>query len=88
MLYEEGYEIVAQGKIETHKLSYSVGYWWNYPYTKITLRTLSEESYTLELYGHHKFNVNTIYRITYTRISPLGQHVWLIGEVVNIEQLS
>ena len=88
MLYEEGYEITVQGRVETHKLSYSVGYWWKYPYTKITLRTLSDESCTLELYGHYNFDVNSIYRITYTRISPLGQHVWLIGEVLSIEQLS
>ena len=86
--FNEGYEIVIQGRVETHKLSYSVGYWWKYPYTKIVLRTLSESTYTLELYNHHEFDVNSIYRITYTRISPLGHHSWLIGKVINIELIS
>lgn len=86
--FREGYEITVQGRVETHKLSYSVGPWWKYPYTKIVLRTLSEESYTLELYGHHEFDVNSIYRITFTRISPLGHHVFLIGKMINVEPLS
>jgi len=86
--FEEGYEIAVQGRIETHTLSYSVGPWWKYPYTKIVLRTLSETTYTLELYGHHEFDVNSIYRITYTRMSPLGHHVFLLGEVIDIELIS
>jgi len=86
--FEEGYEITVQGRVETHTLSYSVGLWWKYPYTKIVLRTLSEETYTLELYNHHEFDINSIYRITYTRISPLGHHISLLGEVVNIELIS
>ena len=86
--FEEGYEITVQGRVETHTLSFSVGPWWKYTYTKIVLRTLSEEEYTLELYGHHEFDVNSIYRITYTRISPLGHHLILVGKVINIEKLS
>lgn len=86
--FEEGYEITIQGRIETHTLSYDVGLWWKYPYTKIELRTLSESTYTLELYGHHEFDVNSIYRITYTRISPLGHHLTLLGEVIDIELIS
>lgn len=86
--FEEGYEITIQGRVETHTLSYSVGLWWKYPYTKIVLRTLSETTYTLELYNHHEFDINSIYRITYTRISPLGHHMWLVGKVINIELVS
>jgi len=86
--FEEGYEITVQGRIETHTLSYSVGLWWKYPYTKIVLRTLSEETYVLELYGHHELEVNSIYRITYTRISPLGHHIFLIGKVINLVSIS
>ena len=86
--FNEGYEIVIQGRVETHTLSYDVGYWWKYPYTKIVLRTLSESTYTLELYGHHEFDVNSVYRITYTRISPLGHHAILLGKVISIELIS
>jgi len=86
--FSEGYEITIQGRVETHMLSYSVGPWWKYSYTKIVLRTLSEETYTLELYGHHEFEINSIYRVTYTRISPLGHHVFLLGKVISIEPIS
>ena len=88
MNFAEGYEITVQGRVETHTLSYSVGPYWKYPYTKRVLRTLSESTYTLPLYGHHEFDVNSIYRITYTRISPLGHHFNLLGEVISIELIS
>ncbi len=83
--FEEGYEITIQGQVQLHRMEYSRGLWWDYPYTEVELRTFSDYTYSLNLYGHYPLEHEKLYTITYTRISPLGHHQQMIGKVIKIE---
>lgn len=85
--FEEGYEITIEGTVQLHRMEYEKGPWWNYPYTAMELRTFSGDTHHLELYGHVPLMHGQLYRITYIRISPLGHHIFLIGKVIEIEEI-
>lgn len=83
-----GYEITLQGQVQLHRMEYARGPWWNYPYTEVELRTYADRTYDLILYGHHPLDHGKLYKITYCRFSPLGHYQYMIGRVVEIEELT
>lgn len=83
---EEGYEVTITGTVQIHQLEYNK--WFKYKYTKVELLTYSGEDYDLELLGHIELEFGSAYRITYTRVSPLGYHQFLYGKATSIEKIS
>uniref|UniRef100_A0A6M3LXC6 Uncharacterized protein n=1 Tax=viral metagenome TaxID=1070528 RepID=A0A6M3LXC6_9ZZZZ len=83
ILISEGYPVTITGTVQIHVLSYNKVF--NYEYTKIELLTFSGGDYELNMLGHVEMEFGRTYRITYTRISPLGHHQDLYAKVLEIE---
>ena len=83
ILIWEGYPVTITGTVQIHVLSYNKIF--NFEYTKIELLTFSGEDYELDMLGHVEMEFGRTYRITYTRVSPLGHHQRLYAKVLEIE---
>uniref|UniRef100_A0A6M3MB75 Uncharacterized protein n=1 Tax=viral metagenome TaxID=1070528 RepID=A0A6M3MB75_9ZZZZ len=83
ILMWEGYPVTITGTVQIHVLSYNKIF--NFEYTKVELLTFSGEDYELNMLDHVEMEFGRTYRITYTRVSPLGHHQRLYAKVLEIE---
>ena len=81
----EGYPVTVTGTILLHTLEYNKQF--NYKYTEIELQTYTGQAEVMYLFDHVELDVGKTYRITYTRKSPLGFHLNLYAEILEIQEV-
>ena len=84
--YVEGIPVIIEGKIQL--IEYKYDKFFNYYYTRIEFQTFGDDTH-YHYFLRHVDNIEfgKVYRITYTRTTPLGHHIWLIGRILEVIEL-